>query len=175
MQEQWRPVVGYEGWYSISNLGRVRRDAPGSGTWPGRLIKPVRHHNGYLMVKLSRNHDVWQPFIHQLVAAAFIGPPESGKQVNHKNGVKPDNQAANIEWETPVGNTQHAIKSGLRSKSPGGEAHPAAKLTASQVIELRSLRQTGISFSALGRQFGVCAMQAYRIVKGQRWAHGATP
>lgn len=71
--EQWRDVVGYEGLYSVSNMGRVRRDSGGPGAQMGRILNPALR-SGYPNVIFyvkgkKKNHHV-----HVFVAAAFIGP-----------------------------------------------------------------------------------------------------
>ena len=92
--EEWRPVLGYEGYYSVSNYGQV---------WShhsGRLLKSIASKTGYLFVHLSVAGIAKRKTIHRLVAEAFIPNPEGKPTVNHINEVKDDNYVGNLEWAT---------------------------------------------------------------------------
>jgi hypothetical protein len=114
--EQWRPVVGYEGLYEVSNQGRVRS-----------LDRAVRHHrggvqqrkghikrqstlkNGYLGTALCKGGKEVQKKVHILVAEAFLPPrPEWSNMVNHINKDPADNRAENLEWSDNGHNKRHA-------------------------------------------------------------------
>lgn len=115
--ELWIPVGGYEARYSVSNLGRVRRESGGQGARAGRYLRPNRTPQGYVQVTLydgtgragSKNFTV-----HSLVAAAFLPPRPEGMEPNHINGIKNDNRADNLEWLTHAENANHAVRTGLR-------------------------------------------------------------
>lgn len=117
--EEWKDVVGFEGVYSVSNLGRIRRDRGGSGIVTGRIFRNVYDTNGYPIVSLQyipNNKPRKTYTIHRLVAAAFFGPVPKGLQCNHKDGNKANNRVSNLEYITPRENTLHAIKNGLRNR-----------------------------------------------------------
>ena len=105
-QEEWKDVVGYEGFYLVSNLGNVRRK--------GKLnLKKPTPRFGYLQVELCDGRKPKIQSIHRLVAMAFIDNPENKKEVNHINGKKDDNSAVNLEWATRRSNLDHAMAIGL--------------------------------------------------------------
>jgi len=85
--EDWKPVVGYQKWYEVSDLGRVRRctDAMRRGIKAGYLLKQRPTGRGYLFVGLyNRDTKVTRStLVHNIVTAAFLGPKPPGMQVNH--------------------------------------------------------------------------------------------
>lgn len=100
-EEIWRPVIGYEGWYEVSNKGQVRR-----------VTKPLRAscggNAGYSSVTLSVHGVVKRVAVHRLVAAAFLGPCPPGHQVNHKDTNRRNPHLENLEYNTPSENILHA-------------------------------------------------------------------
>lgn len=117
--EEWRPVVGYEGAYEISDRGRVRSmDRVRTDTWGrrtrylGQLLKPRRsgpQGKYYLTVALTNGA---HGKIHVLVAAAFIGPRPDGAQVCHNDGDRFNNQASNLRYATPSENNHDIVRHG---------------------------------------------------------------
>lgn len=104
-KEYWRPVVGYEGLYEVSNLGRIKsfdtyRKGPNGSIriYKGRILKPFINGRGYLQVTLSKNgtHKKFQ--VHRLVALHFLPNPSNLPEVNHKDENKLNNSVDNLEW-----------------------------------------------------------------------------
>src|SRR5262245_56325267 len=115
--EGWRPAPGYEGWYEVSSVGRVRRVFACRGATAGRVLQQTMQ-GDYLAVTLYR-HDRKKKFgVHVLVASAFHGPRPAGMIVNHKDTDKLNNRAENLEWATTLANVQHAISHGLAGGRP---------------------------------------------------------
>jgi hypothetical protein len=104
------------------------------------------------------------------VAEAFLGPIPNGREVNHKNGVKTDNRAGNLEYMTRRENLQHAKRLGLLDNE--GERNPMAKLTAEQVLQIRSRYRFGggPGYKALAAEYGVTWEAVRNLIKGQSWA-----
>lgn len=166
--EEWRPVVGYEDLYSISSLGRVRRDAPNpiGGGGAGRILRPAANTGGYLQVGLSCANRKRSITVHRLVCTAFFGARPNGYQSNHKDGNKANNAVANLEYVTPKQNTRHAIDLGLSNQS--GEANHEAKLTEDQV---RLIRQSPAPHRVLAQKFHVSDTEIFLVRCSLRWAH----
>lgn len=161
--EEWRPVVGYEGLYSVSNLGRVRRDRAGGRYRAGAIRAIVLNIHGYPQAVLYRENVNKTFTVHGLVAAAFIGPRPDGYEVNHLNGVKTDNRAENLEYATHAQNMRHTIET--LGKRYDGDHCPNAKLTASQVIAIRAAYREGNRTQRdLAREFDVTQGNISRIV-----------
>ena len=128
MQEEWRPVVGYEESHEVSNLGRVRSktrlvertlsfDTSKKAMYPykGKLINFYITRKGYHRTSLNGKKHL----VHRLVADAFIPKVEGKPQVNHINGIKGDNRVENLEWCTNAENQVHAWSIGLNNGKTG--------------------------------------------------------
>ena len=105
MEEIWRPVKGFEGYYEVSDLGRVRSidrvvvDKNGRQQFKkGTLLKYRSDRQGYIVVALSIKKHYTHKCVHTLVADAFIPNPDNLPQVNHKDEVKSNNCVDNLEW-----------------------------------------------------------------------------
>lgn len=166
LNEEWRPVVGYEGVYEVSNLGRVKRVGPAKGAQSGRVLKPLPDRRGYQSVVLWCKFVEKRTFIHKLVAAAFIGPRPDGLAVNHIDHDPTNNRAANLEYVTNRDNTHHAMKAGRMAH---GERHGSAKLTADQIIDIRAA--SGITQRELAAKYGVGQMTINAILRRKTWTH----
>ena len=96
-KEYWKPVVGYEGLYEVSNWGRVKSLKFGKE----KILKPSKNKktkHGYLQVALWKNGQYKRYYVHRLVAEAFIDNPNNYKEVNHKDENKTNNVVSNLEW-----------------------------------------------------------------------------
>lgn len=117
--QEWRPIYGYEGYYEISNTGIIRsiprkiKLKKGIRKVKACVIKPRINNCGYVEVRLSKYSIVLSTFIHVLLAETFIPNPDKKKEVNHKNGIKSDNNLSNLEWCSHAENMQHAYDTGL--------------------------------------------------------------
>lgn len=164
--EKWIQVAGYEGLYSVSSNGRVRRDSPGRGTVAGNILRGFIGARGYPNVCLrGRVLDV-----HILVARAFLGERPAGMHVDHLNGNKADPRAENLEYVTPSENAMRAVRLGLRAH---GEAHCFSKLKAKDVAMIRSLVSSGQSQRSTAKQFGVSHTTVKTIINGTAWRQAA--
>ena len=103
--EEWRDIPGYEGWYQVSNLGRVRsmrRISPS-------IMSPSTY-NGYHRVNLSNGGKYTTIHIHRLVAMVFLPNPYNYPQVNHLDGNRQNNNINNLEWCSRSQNQIHAYR-----------------------------------------------------------------
>ena len=117
-EEIWRPVVGYEGLYEVSNTGRVRsldRYDRKNRLKKGKLLKNKDNGNGYLLCGLSKNGIVKNKYIHRLVAEAFIERPDGLYEVNHKDEDKTNNNVDNLEWCDATYNVNYGTRN-IRAK-----------------------------------------------------------
>lgn len=165
LNEEWRDIAGYEGYYQVSNLGRVRNSRRGD-----RVLKPTLDGCGYPRVTLVKDGVRSTRFVHRFVAIAFL-PLEYGRdQVNHKNGVKADSCVDNLEWCTQLENMRHAVKTGLKP-SMVGENATNSLLTELQVLEIRELRSRGTKLKVIAEMYGVSLSAISMVVYCYTWKH----
>lgn len=182
-EEIWKDVKGYEGHYQISSAGIVRSLDRQVSQWnesakrvTSRLQKsiymsPFYDKDGYLKVQLTRNGERHKFFLHRLVALNFIPNPENKPEVNHKDGVKDNNNLPNLEWNTTSENQRHAIANKLYVTAKG-EDSGQAKLKEVEVREIHDLWASGeVTQEYLSQKFGVRTGTISRIVNGIRWRH----
>ena len=116
MEEEWRDIKGYEGYYQVSNLGRVkslsRYVAKGVRRMyvAERILKTRKNKNGYLAVYPCKNGRNVAMDVHRIVGLVFIPNPNGYKDINHKDGDKENNRVENLEWVTRSQNIKHAYK-----------------------------------------------------------------
>jgi hypothetical protein len=166
--EVWKPVVGFEGLYAVSNHGRVMRTKPAPHTHVGKILTPYKKRAGYFVVTLYLGKEQKYPTVHGLVMKAFVGF-SNGLDINHKDGDKSNNCLSNLEYVTRLENNLHAIRTGLHIPAKGEQVH-GVKLTRSKVGEIRTLYATGrYSQEELGARFGVTRSTVGQIVRGKIW------
>lgn len=102
MSEIWKDIPSYEGYYQVSNYGRVRslnRVIKGI-LYKGKLLKQQPARGGYLHIGLAKNGIIKMCYIHRLVAMSFVGGYFDGALVNHRDENRKNNNASNLEWCT---------------------------------------------------------------------------
>lgn len=168
--DRWRPVVGYEGMYEISDTGRVRsldRVLSDGRRWKAREINPKPSGGGHLHVRLCADAHKWL-FVHRLVLEAFVGPCPEGMECAHNNGDPSDNSLANLRWDTRKGNHADKVRHGTMVR---GERSPRARLTEDNVREIFRLRRNGALLSEIAGMFSVTPANICAIVTGKTWRH----
>jgi hypothetical protein len=166
--ERWLPVVGWEGVYEVSDLGRVKRVAVHRTTrWPvGRITTGTAHRQGCRASVLTHAGRSQTAFVHRLVMAAFVGPCPPGLQVNHKNGVKADNRLANLEYVTASENSRHAARTGL-TRFAVGAGHSGLLWADAEVARWRRRYAAGETGAAIAASVGAAPSTVYGAVSGR--------
>ena len=106
MEEIWKAVPNFEGYYEVSNLGRIRNAKS------GKLKEQSTTMYGYKDVTLFKHQEKKHFVVHRLVALAFLGEVKGKDQINHIDHNKQNNVVTNLEWVTALENTEHEIRSG---------------------------------------------------------------
>jgi len=161
--ETWRPVVGYEGLYEVSDKGNVKSLSREVIRKDGikikiseRLLKITKSETGYCTVNLSKNGESYCFGVHVLVAHAFVPgyDKDNANEVNHLNEDKHDNRACNLEWCNRKYNLNYGGYKERMSISCGGSGLiKQYDLQGNLVAEYPSIkeasRQTGINVSSI--------------------------
>lgn len=173
-QEEWRAVVGYESLYEVSSQGRVRslrqRNKQVNRPREVPLVKRQSAHpiSRHLTCTLSKNGVLIGCGVHRIVAAAFIGPCPHGKQVAHLDGNPQNNTPANLAYVTATENQAHRR---IHGTACFGQLNPNARLTDSDVIEIRRRYNAGEKAVALSKVFGTCSDNIRAVAKGVSFKH----
>ncbi len=170
MVEEWKDVTGFEGVYSISSMGRLRREYTTNASPIGRIVKgSQRGRSGHKYVRYTLHHNgkSTRCFAHTLVLRAFIGD-DKNKMPHHINNNSLDNSLSNLKWVTSSENTKYAYADG-RIPSRRGEASNSAKLSSSAVAEIRARYGRGSSCATLATAYGIHKSTAHRIATRRTW------
>lgn len=178
--EEWRPVLGFEGFYRVSSLGRVmsedriisvvRRSSRIIKKIRGRILKPTPDTHGYRKCGLSMAGIYYTRKVSVLVAQAFLGAaPHHGAEVCHGDGTRDNDRLENLRWDTRKGNAQDTLIHGTRMC---GIKHHKAKLTEEDV---RAIRRSSLPNRVLGARFGVSHAAVGYIKRHHTWRHLREP
>lgn len=160
MEESWKDVVGYEGLYQVSDLGRVK-SLP-RNTTKGLILKPyISKHNGYSYVSLCKGNNSKTHRVHVLVMNAFlpikkVDGYDKEHTIDHIGGDKTNNQLSNLEWVSQRENQKRAFKLGLQKRS------------SKKVIDLDNLKIYESLTEAASSVGGKKANAITRVCKGER-------
>ncbi|MEY1677243.1 HNH endonuclease [Gordonia phage Malachai] len=158
-EELWRPVVGYEGYYEVSDHGHVRSldrlvEASDGRTLriQGRDRKLWRTPDGHLKTSLHKDGESRVPLIHRLVMDAFVGPCPLGMEVCHRNGVGTDNRLSNLRYGTRSENSTDQVRHGVHNQARKTQCDRGHVYTATSTYEYRGRRVCRICRAALKRE-----------------------
>ena len=188
--EIWKSVVGYEGLYEVSNMGRVRSVDHitivnrGGQTYEkptkGKMLIPLKRQHGYLGVQLygkggHKKRNLRTMSIHRLVAEAFIENPLGLSEVNHKDEDKTNNRSDNLEWISHKDNTNYGTVQKRRSAVVRNNSRSKAVAQYTQDMELvavypsfgEAARQTGFAQGNIWR----CIHNVYSQAYGYIWKY----
>lgn len=159
MEETWKPVVGYEGLYEVSSVGRVKR-VMNVKRGNGGILKYDINENGYLRVGLYNNNKRRRYSVHRLVALAFVPNPLGKPQINHIDNDPSNNCYKNLEWVTIMENVHHCIRQGRKVISPH------SKLSEEDV---KNILGSSLPQVKLAEMFNMSKQQISRIKRRESW------
>lgn len=175
-EEVWVDVVGYEGYYQVSNLGRVKRlpryvdNKKGDRvSVRGGLLSPSYSAHGYPKVSLCLKGVSKGFLVHRLVAIAFLPNPEDLECVDHLNGIKYDNRLSNLEWVSKgTNNLRATITNGRRNRKQRRSGKPA--INGEAVVHICRLIDLNIlTYRQIADIYGVGEDTISSIASGRSW------
>lgn len=171
MSEIWKDVVGYEGYYQVSNLGNVRSvtrsvsvtrwGAGRTQVFPGKPIAQQTGTRGYKFVILVKDRDRKGLEVHVLVAKAFLGPRPANHDVHHKDSNPANNRLDNLVY---------LHKSYHQHITHRGENAPKARLTEPEVKEILKLLAQGKTQKEIAERYHVSRSTIGEINRGASWS-----
>ena len=171
-QEEWRPVVGYEGLYEVSNLGRVRslprtmksRRGKEQGGYhlKGRVLKQHDTGNGYLAVPMTKGVC---KMVHRLVLEAFVPNPDNKPCCDHIDANRKNNRVENLRWATYSENNSHPHAVSLRSR----QVLQLDKNTGDVIRRFDSTKEAGIAVGSM--HVGSCCLGKRKTAGGYKWKY----
>jgi len=180
MIEIWKDIEGYEGFYQISNKGKVKSLKRIINKRDGRkcyvkekILKQVPDKDGYAKCSLTCFKGRRKPIIvHRVIAKNFICNPQNKPQVNHIDGNKKNNDLNNLEWVTLSENRIHAYATGLQNgKAKEGSRNNLSKLNEMQVLTIKTLLHNKWTCAKIAKSFSVTQSNISYIKSGKTWKH----
>ena len=166
-KEYWKSVVGFEGLYEVSSLGRVK--SLGNNKFKKeKILKNRQSYQGYLVVNLYKNKKTYCKTIHRLVAEAFLPHPDNLPQVNHKDENKMNNCVENLEWCNAKYNTNYGTRNKNISKK---NMRPVIQIFKGKIINVYNsmLDAEKIGFKHSG--ISECCNNKIKLYKGYEWQY----
>lgn len=167
--EIWKPVLGLEEFYEVSNLGNVRSLVRkgvtnyGEREYGGKNVNPFIASTGYLSVNLTKKKYRKQYLVHRLVLQAFYGDCPNGMEGCHQNGDRSDARLENLRWDTRSNN---ALDKRNHKTWQAGEINGSSKLTNKQAKEIKDSK---ISSNKLAKIYNVSQTTILRIKHGKSY------
>lgn len=171
---EWKPLSGYENYYSISNDGQLVRIATfgGKKRWKPSAIRQNKY--GYIKCRTCVDGKKIEHLAHRLVWQTFCGPIPDGMEINHKNGKKHDNRLENLEVCNHSYNIKHSFRV-LGRTSPNnpslGSRNGSSKLTERDIPVIIRLYQSGLSQKDIGKKYGVSQRTISLVTRREKWKH----
>lgn len=184
MGERWKDVLGHEGDYEVSDLGRVRsvykvveKRNGGTYTRVSKVLRSARNADGYLKCALSTVGVLKSYHVHRLVAKAFLGDAPKGYEVDHINGVRDDNRLENLRWMEKIAHLKDSWRRGqMKNSVHYGEKNWKSCYKKETMMEARRLvaewkemgsRRGGLK--AIGQKLGITPATMKDISRGRAW------
>ena len=159
--ETWKSIAGYEGIYEVSDQGRVKSLKFGKE----KILKPRDNNWGYLQVNLYKDGHVKTVKVHRLVAEAFIPNSQGLETVNHKDEVKTNNVASNLECMTRGDNVAYSQPQLAKRSVQMFDRQGNLLATFPSLIEAE--RVTGIAHQSISE----CCLGKLKSAGGYKWRY----
>lgn len=164
--EVWRQIPGFSR-YSVSSIGRVRRDVRIYRSQPGPCA--IKLHGGYPRTGLTSDEGrKVTVHVHVLLMLAFVGPRPKGMHVCHRDGNGANCALDNLRYDTPAANVQDAIDHGTYAY---GERIAQHVLVEADVLEILPLLEAKETYVSIAKRYGVSRDAIFALASGRTWKH----
>lgn len=180
MQEEWKPIVGYEGLYEVSNFGQIKslERITNNNIHISEHIQTQRiGETGYMYVGLCKEGVKANKRVHRIVAIAFVPNPENKPQVNHKDENKQNNNADNLEWVTGTENINYGTaiqRAHEKDCSPLTKKVLQIDKNGEIVAEYASQSIAAKAFNTSAGNISNCCKGRCKTVRGYSWRYKET-
>lgn len=174
MELTWKPIWGYEDCYAVSNIGTVVRTKTFGVKPRWKPCAPRPKRDGYVTFHLSKNGIAKDRPGHRLVWESFNGAIPNGLEINHINSLRSDNRLENLELMTRSQNVSYGFTHNGRplfNVPHFGSKNGSARLTESDIPEIRALLSQGIAQHRIAKIYGVSQPTICQISMGNTWRH----
>ena len=185
INEIWKTVIGYEGLYEVSSMGRVRsldRYVRGRGDsmklHKGRTLHPKIDRDGYCIYNLCKDGKVKNFRAHRLVADAFIPNPNNKSCIDHINTIRNDNRVENLRWSTQQENVNNPItinrmSTAKKNQEKGNHQTPITQydLNGNFIKEYPTIKEAVMETGTNRTSIISCANGRYKTANGFRWGY----
>lgn len=172
--ENWKDVIDYEGFYEISDHGRVRTVERTQYSYGGRSwVKPSKINKTtfdgrYMVITLAKLGQRKRFYVHDLVLTAFVGKRPEGMHGCHGDGNGQNNLLTNLRWDTPSANNEDKRDHKTLAM---GESHGMNKYTEAQIQNVKMLLCLGLNATQIESETGVHRITVAAVRSGRQWKH----
>ena len=183
MKEVWKPVIGWEGFYEVSNMGNVKSLGNGKSNNKNyskeRILKAKKERNGYLFVALYKEGKSKQCYIHRLVGEAFLENPQDLPQINHIDQNKENNIVSNLEfcsaeYNINYGDRTERVAEKLTNNPKKSKAIIAIDIVTGLILEFPSAREASRQLKVNRSGIVACLKGRGKTCGGFYWFYAST-
>lgn len=164
--EAWLTIPGFTR-YSVSSLGRVRRDVMVYRSQPGMCAVQLKQGYPQVAVTSDAGKSI-TVMVHVLLMLAFVGPRPEGMHICHKDGNRANCSLDNLRYDTPLANVRDAMNHGTYAH---GERIAQHRLVEAEVVEIIGLLEENQAYTTIAARYGVTPDAIFRIACGKNWKH----
>ena len=163
--ETWKPVLGLEEFYEVSDLGNVRsfvrkgKTQFGVREYGGKVVKPFISSTGYPAINLTKKGYRKQYLLHRIVLETFIGQPSKGMEGCHNDGNKENCKLSNLRWDTRKNNHKDQKLHGTKQKI-------GKKINEEIALEIKELNE---KLTIISKKYNLSRIQIWRIKTNRAW------
>ena len=161
--EKWLPVQGYDGFYEVSDMGRIRSFKQCK---EGKIMKIKRMRDTYLYINLTKEGKCKTLSLHRIIAQTFIENPENKPCINYIDGCKENNAVSNLQWSTYKENNKHALEKNLRAY--GAKRVVLTRLIDGEKLTFPSMTKASLFLGHNRRFVTWCTQLGKNIIQGYK-------